>query len=338
MFKESEGEYLPTVKLFADWLIESGFSMLVSNQLGDELAAAKQLLEDTTYVKADEIVEITQAWGLYQGREVTTEQVRAWLDQVESNQEQRLLFKMLQNLKFFHDSEVRERFVSAHTWLQSNLPFFARTSRAKRRDDIFISYLGGEGKSGAHYAGIYAQANDISSKNVIAPDNIGLRFAEMEPNSKFGLVIVDDMIGTGQNLIDGLTGRAESFAEAGIGSNVPLSVVVLCGTETGERRVRKYLSGSCANSDLEVCEVLEDKHFAFGNSLGFWDSEDEKNKAKSLVTDLGAKVQKRKPLGYGGQGMLLTFSRNCPNNSLPILHGRGKARNTWRALFPRTVT
>ena len=44
---------------------------------------------------------------------------------------------------------------------------------------------------------------------------------------------------------------------------------------------------------------------------------------------------KRRPLGYRGQGLLLTFSRNCPNNSLPILYGTGKGTARWTPLFPR---
>ena len=84
--------------------------------------------------------------------------------------------------------------------------------------------------------------------------------------------------------------------------------------------------------------MVASNHFAFGKSLGFWDTEEEKSMAKNLVTDLGVRIQKRGPLGYQGQGMLLTFSRNCPNNSLPILHGSGKISGSWTPLFPRTST
>ena len=39
--------------------------------------------------------------------------------------------------------------------------------------------------------------------------------------------------------------------------------------------------------------------------------------------------------GYGEQGLLLTFPRNCPNNTLPILHGNRPGEKGWRAIFPR---
>ncbi len=92
------------------------------------------------------------------------------------------------------------------------------------------------------------------------------------------------------------------------------------------------------NADLVICEMLESKYFAFANSVGFWETEDEKIAAKALLTNLGVRVQKRRPLGFEDQGLLLTFSRNCPNNSLPILHGSGRGGNQWIPLFPRTKT
>lgn len=336
VFREHECTYVATVSLFADWLVESGFSMLVSDQLGDELAEAKQQVEDIAYVRSEEIVNVATTWDLYQGREVTSEQVRAWLGQVESNIDQRLLFKILQNLRFFRDVEVREKFVMAHAWIRGKLPVPVRKSRAQRRDDILVSYTDGLGKSGAHYAALYANTNEIKSDNVVSPEKLVNRLTELDENRLIGLVIVDDMIGTGHNLIDRLKALEEVFREANTGKATPVSVVVLCGTVEGGQRVRQHLADSIANADLEICEVLEDRYFAFGDQIGFWKTQDEKDMAKALLTDLGNRVQKRRPLGYDDQGLLLTFSRNCPNNSLPVLHGSGKAHSPWRPLFPRT--
>ena len=94
-------------------------------------------------------------------------------------------------------------------------------------------------------------------------------------------------------------------------------------------------TAECGKLGLEVCEMLEERHYAFGDDLGFWESDLEKQQAKSMATDLGARVDKRRPLGYREQGLLLTFYRNCPNNSLPILHGVGRSMPRWTPLFPR---
>ena len=103
VFRDKDGEYQPTVELFASWLKEGGFSHLISDQLGDELAEARQQREDAAYVRADEIAQVTEQWGLYQGREIGAEQVRRWLSQVSENVSQRMLFKTV------GEHEVRAR-------------------------------------------------------------------------------------------------------------------------------------------------------------------------------------------------------------------------------------
>ena len=338
VFQEHDGEYRPTVKLFSGWLTEGGFSKLVSDKLGEELAEAKQGREDSAYVQSKEIVDVADKWDSYQGRRISEETIRAWLNQVDSNVDQRLVFKLLQNIRFFRDFEVREKLQDAHAWVSSKLPIIVWKSRAQRRKDILVSYADGPGKSGAHFASLYANVNRINSSNAIAPSDLNRVFGKDRGESQTALVVVDDFIGTGNNLVEKLSGLTEVFQQARIGTDVPLSVVVLAGTVEGEKRVRAHLEESMPNADLEICEMLGSNHFAFGNSLGFWATEEEKSSAKTLLTDLGVRVQKRWPLGYKNQGMLLAFSRNCPNNSLPILHGSGKVGTPWTPLFPRIKT
>ena len=338
IFSEQDLEFHPSVNLFAGWLKEVGFSILISDTLGDELMEAKQVAEDAAYVRVEEIVKVTNNWNLYQGRQITSDDVRFWLQQVETNVDQRALFVLLENLRFYGDAEVRELFEAAHSRVYQKLPLFLRKSRAQRREDVVVSYAGSPGKSGAHYAALYANTAELISHNIISPDKVCEFMSSLDDNKKTCLVIVDDIIGTGRNLVDQLSELSEPFAEAKIGTDVLLVVVVLCATVEGENRVRKHITERWPNADLEICESIGADHFAFPDSLGFWGTDERKNIAKSLATDLGARVQKRKPLGYGDQGLLLTFSRNCPNNSLPILHGSGKANSPWTPLFRRTKT
>ena len=335
ILREEERSYWPTVPLFADWLKEVGFSRLLSDQLGDELADVRQEREDTAYVRAGDIAEVVREWGLYQGRHVTPEDVRGWLEQVESHVAQRLLFKLLQNLRFVTELQAREAFEGAHDWIRKRLPVLIQKSRAQQRDDILVSYADGAAKSGAYYAALYANVNGIGSRLVAAPGEIAQRRQEIGADGVRGMVIVDDVIGTGNTMVEKLESLSGILEEAGVGTVVPLLVVVLCGTGSGEARVRRYLTEAMPNSNLFVCENVEARHFAFGKALGFWEAEDEKMEAKALVRDLGARVQKRRPLGFGEQGLLLTFWRNCPNNSVPILYGSGKGELGWWPLFPR---
>ena len=335
VLRQVEDAYYPTVSLFADWLREGGFSRLVSDQLGDELAAAKQSREDEAYVHAHEIGTLVDSWDLYQGRQITSEDVRAWIQQVDSNVERRILFKILENVRFLREPEIREKFEQAHRRIRSKLPTFVKRSRAQRREDIFVTYGDGPGKSGAHYASIYAAVNEIASTNIVVPGEVVSAVGSVKPGKQVGVVLVDDMLGTGNNMVERLSDLSAGFGKAGIGTEIPLSVAVLCGTSKGEAAVRAFLEREMANADLEVCETIGEDSFAFPKGLGIWESIEEKNVAKTLARDLGVRVQKRNPLGYGEQGLLLTFSRNCPNNSLPILHGNGRGEKSWRAIFPR---
>ena len=332
---EEEKSYRPTVTLFGEWLKEVGFARLLNDQLGDELANARQEREDAAYVRASEIGELVRQWGLYQGRRITAEDVRAWLEQVESHVEQRLLFKLLQNVRFVTEVQAREAFDGAHKWIRTRLPVVIQKRRAQQRDDILVSYADGPTKSGAYYAALYANVNGIGSRHVAAAGEIAQRIREMGRETVRGLIIVDDVIGTGGTLVEQLQSLSGTLEQANVGKEVPLLVVVLCGTGKGEERVRRYLTDAMPNANVFVCENVEERHFAFGDALDFWETEDEKMEAKALVRDLGARVQKRSPLGFGEQGLLLTFWRNCPNNSVPILYGSGKGDQGWCPLFPR---
>ena len=70
--------------------------------------------------------------------------------------------------------------------------------------------------------------------------------------------------------------------------------------------------------------------------MTIWDTQEEKERAKAFVADLGARVYKSQPLGFGGQGIMLVFPNTVPNNTLPILHSASKSgQKPWRPLFPR---
>ena len=335
VFKETEGQYSPTVELFGRWLRDGGFSRLVDGHIGDELEEKRRLEEDEAYVRSGEVVNLVSSWPRYQGHRVTEDRVRAWIDQVETNVARRQLFKILQNVRFVTDDDVQEAFQGAYRKISHRLPLFVLRKRTQRRHDVLVTFLGSVAKSGAHYARQFAKANRIIHNNVVGPERLSAVFHDERRDKIAAVVVVDDMIGTGNTLIGDLDSHAEILHQLGIGSTVPLFVCVFCATEEGETKIRRHVGRTFNDSDLETCEMLDERHYAFGESLGFWDSEFEKEKAKSMVMNLGATVDKRRPLGYRGQGLLLTFTRNCPNNSLPILYGDGKGAARWTPLFAR---
>lgn len=334
VFKVENGNLSPRVELFGEWLRDNGFALLVGDQVGGELEKAQQQQEDQAYVKPSEILELVDRWPLYQGRRIAEERVRAWIEQTDSKVEQRWLFTLLQNVRFITDEHVQDAFRSAYEKKRRNLPVFVQRKRVDRRRDVLVTYFGGAAKSGAHYANKYAQENKILQSNVLPADQLEDRFRKKQQEGIKAIVVVDDMIGTGNSLVGDLQSLSEVFGEFEFGSTTPLFVCVFCATVEGEGKVRRYIGSTYSNSDLHVCEILDSRHYAFDKDLGFWSSEDEKQRAESMVRNLGARVDKSRPLGYRDQGLLLTFSRNCPNNCLPILFRDGKGV-TWQPLFPR---
>ena len=335
VFTEMGGQYFPKVELFGRWLLDGGFARLVDGNLGDELEDKRKLEEDAAYVKAEEIVELVQRWPHYQGTKLTEDRVRAWVDQVETNVSRRQLFKLLQNVRFVTDGEVQEAFRGAYENFRNRLPVIVQRRRGQRRDDVIVTFLGGAAKSGQHFANLFAQANRITQTNVIAPERMERRLKDAQNGGTAAIVVVDDMIGTGASLTGELDSNSDMLEASGVGSHVPLFVCVFCATEEGEARARRHLERKFDDSELYTCEMLERRHYAFCDGLAFWDSTWQMEKAKTMALELGARIDKRRPLGYSDQGLLLTFSRNWPNNSLPILFGHGKGSSRWSPIFPR---
>lgn len=332
VFKEDAGKYSPTVVLFSRWLSDGGFARLVDGQLGDELEEKRRREEDAAFVRSEEVVDLVERWPLYQGRRLTEDVVRAWINQAESNVQRRQLFKLLQNVRFVSDQHVQEAFQSAYENIRQRLPIVIQRKRTDRRRDILVTFLGNASKSGAHYARQFAKANRITHKNVVPPEKLAARFNQAKEDEVSAVIVVDDMIGTGNTLTGELDSHTDVLRGLGIGFDLPLFVCVFCATAEGEGKVRRRLERMFDDSDLEVHEMLDESHFAFGEVPSLWDSGSERDQARAMILNLGARVDKRRPLGYRDQGLLLTFSGNCPNNSLPILFGKG---SRWSPIFPR---
>lgn len=335
VFKDTNGEYGPTVELFGRWLRNGGFSSLANSQLGEEYDSEKQQIEDRAWVQADEVVALANQWSHYQGKKISTDDIRNWIQQVDSNVHQRYLFTLLKSVRFVSDEHMIESFHEAYKSISERFPWM-RESRRIKRSDIYVTFVGGLTRSGVYYARKFALANRITTSNVVNIEDLNAKLNESDGNIVSSVVIVDDMIGTGDGLVEGLRSTQERLKEVGIGYRIPLYISIFCATTEGERNVTRHINSNFEECELLIHEILDDSHYAFKSEIGIWDSKNDYDRAKTLVLDLGARVDRRRSLGFKGQGLLLVFSRNCPNNSLPILYGNGRTNDApWIPLFPR---
>jgi hypothetical protein len=326
------------VPLFETWLKEKGVSRLVIDTLAEDLEAELKEAEDSAYVTPSETTDLARRWPIYRGVQISSDQIRAWLEQVRSYREQRLLFKLLQHVRVFSHAEVREYLREAHRLLLPKLPEVVFTKRSDRRKDVLITYVDGAGKSGALFASLYAEENAIDARCVVPPSEVLRTISTMEDQGRYvrAIVIVDDMVGTGQTLADNVQRFTNSLGEDLRRKAISVLVVAITSTHEGARVVREALcQARNVDAQLHVCSPLSDEVYAFPTSgVGFWADERERDLAKALCTELGSRIYRDNPLGFGGLGLLVTFTQTCPNNTLPILHSTS---SDWRPLFLRPV-
>jgi len=341
ILREKSGTYQFTLPLFQQWLVQIGMELIIADKLGDEIAAAMQNAEDAAFVHVNEIADVARSWPIYQGRQIGSEDIRSWLNQVQSQREQRLLFTLLKTIRFFGEIEVRALLKSAYSIVRQQVPLVIQRKRSDRRNDILVTYVDGEGKSGQYYAGRFAEENGISTKAILAQKGFGESATAFEKATEIppsAIVIVDDIIGTGKTLADNVAAfvtENKIYLET---KKVPVIVVALTATSDGEEKVRSRMAKlPIDNIDLRVCEPLPPRHEAFSRANDIWRDQDEYDRAKALCADWGAKIYWNNPLGFGGQGLLVVFPQTCPNNSLPILHSGSRGTQQWKPLFQRLV-
>ncbi|UZS67891.1 ATP-binding protein [Pseudomonas syringae] len=335
---ERNGDLYFTVPLFEHWLTEYGLNKLVTSTLGDELEESIKVAEDKAHVTAKDIQTLVTQWPIYRAQKVDGEQIRAWLDQEANILNQRLLFLILENIRFINPVEIEEYLKTAHARIvRPAIGVTTITRRTDRRNDVFITFVDGVGKSGLQYARTYAKTNSLSAQRILEPTLIGKRLAgAKEEGPPKAIIIVDDVIGSGDTLSGGLTDLLDSLATHLLELDIPILIISLIGTEEGEKKVKSTLDKYGVRYDLYLCEILSPSSYAFpAEGHGFWETEEQMHKAKALCLRLGTSLYKH-PLGFKNQGLLLVLPETCPNNSLPILY-RAKV-GAWTPLFPRPAT
>jgi hypothetical protein len=152
------------------------------------------------------------------------------------------------------------------------------------------------------------------------------------------VVIIDDIAATGRTLADNISNFLGSNGD--MIAKAKIRVIALVSTVTAQETIlNKMRSLSDVDTDFRSCEVLDASAYAFPGEGEYWRSEDEQQRAKSLCINLGSRIYRQNPLGFGGLGLLVVFPTTVPNNSLPILHSfaRTGSQKGWRPLFLRVV-
>ena len=332
---EENNSYHFRVKLFQEWLCEKG-AIELATQLWDDLDNNERIEEErSALVREEEIDEVVQNWGNYQGNKIATFDVQRWLAQFGGAEDRRLMFRLLQSVRFYREDQVR------HNFRQSHRPIAATVIThidGRHRRDFLVSYLGALGKSGAWMAKLYGQSNEIWHENCLEHNKI---LSKLDKDSEIKVIVfVDDFVGTGQTAIRQFRDFFEqnpACVEIVKQRGIEMWYVAVAGTREGVGALRRFLETVPIKVKVTCADELDSGDKAFSQESTIWLDSEERELAREIAASFGERLEGRAPLGFGDTQGLIVFEHNCPNTSLPILYKRRKAfGEAFQPLFPRS--
>ncbi len=329
---EDAGNYRFKPRFFDAWLIDTGLGLLSSEFLDEESIEIFREKEEELYVTDSEITNIVDDWGLYRGSKITPQHVRAWLNQFASNTESRLMFQLLQELRFYNESKIREKLSVIHTSVKRGIVEIV--SRSKRvRKDFILSSFGAISKSSTSYARMYASENKITVNNIVSFHKIG-KILEKR-NDVQGIVFIDDIIGSGNTVIEHLEEIDCNYGDILADNNVKIVVAAICGLASNIAKIEKRGNRYKYQLEVMVPDLLTKEDQSFSDKSIIFKDEYERKEAEKISFKYGVQLYRKHPLGYDNCQLLVVFHDNCPDNSLPILWISGNSVLGWKPLFKR---
>lgn len=203
--------------------------------------------------------------------------------------------------------------------------------------------LGNPSESSSHLLYYFRQENRLAKSLFIGPDQI---FYFARHDGGFIQVIRDDAIRR-YFLIDDLCGSGKQVEEYAMNIAVPLkelgakadlaievSYLALIGTRDGMTHVQDM---GCF--DRVECVVELDPSFkCFDEKSRYYANEQppiSREFAQAMCRRLGEKLYPKYPLGYEDGQLLLGFSHNTPDNTLPIFSFDEPDGLAWTPIFKR---
>src|SRR5579875_1814968 len=330
----AEGDtYRCLVPFFGSWLKERGIRDIITTFADLDMAMQYKLKEEEAYVQPEEIVRWLKTQDIrYKGRSLSEERVRAWLNQFSNNTERRLMFQILQQLTFYDRDRIRQRLKEAHGIVTRGLVRRIE-EKQRKRGDILVSYLDNPGKSGAHYARLYVEENDIYFENVVERGKLRQALGKSSPQA---LVFIDDFIGTGKSASKYFARLADDCGELLLKTR-HIFFIAVCGFEEGRAAVEHTIAELGLSIEVRLCDPLPPSAHCFGDNSSTFPDPEQRERAKQIAYRYGLNIVKDMlsgvdPLGYGNCQATVVFEDSCPNNTLPILWAE---TSTWDALFKR---
>ena len=326
LYRRNAAVLQPRIWLFGRWIMGRGQEDIVIAQ--DEYESAREAItERRSYrVKLTEAEELADEWSIYNGKRVSSDHLLGYLRQFGDEYHQRLIYLLLKGVVFIGVAEEEKLLNEAYQMLEHGMGLRHGNWRRKQ---IAISYTGRVGKSGLAMARSFARANKFIAKtDIVRPD----RLAEQSKDSITDVVVVDDFCGSGQTLC----GDLQAF-QTHVARGQMVHVFTLAGIDEGVEKVEERAIELFGPDGVRVrnLHVISRRPGPFGEGSKVFPTSAMAGDARTLVEQVGRKLQPKTPLGYGNGCALITFSRTIPNNAPPILWSSSSGQFRFTPLFPR---
>ena len=281
------------VPFFREWLKERGVREIITTFSDLDAILIRKKQEEEAYIRSEEIVGLVGRWGVYKGRTITEDQVRAWLSQFGDNSNQRLMFRILHNLTFYTADNIRSKMRESHGIVGRGLIW--RIEKQRKRPDIIVSYLDSPGKSGGgYYAKLYADENEIYYGNVIERGKLADELVKRKDLQ--ALVFVDDFIGTGDSASEYFRHLTEECGEVLRNSGLRVFFVAICGFQASQAKIENVLTECSLPISVHICDPLDKSAKCFGDSSKIFPDAVERERARNIAYQHGIQLVKKAPL------------------------------------------
>lgn len=284
---------------------------------------------------------VNEAWD----REVSWPEIESWLNNftgeiLDRDEEQLYCLFALSRFMYFSKKLVREMLKSLYRD-QFESPLMQRIRR-KCRDTSNSSLIrklyaqelsstrfigvGNPSESGAHLLYYFRQVNYL-------PKNLFVDLSEINhrnsPVSRY--VFLDDLVGSGTQASRYLTENLSKIRN--YNSNLDLRFMSLFATTEGLNKLNDY---GMFNGKAVCLFELDETYKAFDKSSRYFSKTPlhQIDDLFKIASFYGRKLQPMQALGYKNGQLMLGFSHNTPDNTLPIFWDEGHSVS-WSPVFIR---
>lgn len=244
---------------------------------------------------------------------VSIARIERWLAQFTEDHRD-LAARILDAVDFYRPDQL----AGAYRSILGALPGWSRNAPQRQGRWRFVAFSIRSGESGDSMLATFRRANDLTGArfNELFAYKADLLKENLGPEDT--VVFVDDFAGTGDQAIN-------AWKEA-LGELLPRRpkafLVLVVAVQQALRRIAEETPLM-----VRTFRHLRPRHNFFANECTYFSRAE-----KGTVLRYCRRADKSNPQGYGSCGLLVVMAHRCPNNSLPILHGRSTA---FRGLFPR---